>query len=188
MNSNGVLERIIHSFETYYNVSTENIEAPFAAEAVFKSHSEQYFLVKSAKLSESDSNEFVFFYVDEILRSAQNDGIGIISTASSGMEESLSFQRITELSDTAWERGLSRFTPYYGHRNTDITLVLIAGRFTDDAFKKIKKINHYKSFCFGFKGWARFKIIALELSSLKLSYNRFGADFKKIFTPILNAA
>ena len=65
MNSNGAIEKIYQSFERYYTVSTQNVEAPFVAEAVFKSHNEQYFLIKAAKVADIDSNDFVFFYSDE---------------------------------------------------------------------------------------------------------------------------
>ena len=61
MNGNGTFEKIINAFNRYYDISTENIAGPFCAEAVFKSHGEQYFLVKSAKVADIDSNDFVFF-------------------------------------------------------------------------------------------------------------------------------
>ena len=54
MNSRLALEKIIESFRRYYDVSTENVDLPFAAKAVFKSHNEQYFLVKAAKVADID--------------------------------------------------------------------------------------------------------------------------------------
>ena len=42
------LERVLRSYQTYYNIKTEAVEPPFAAEAIFGSHNEQYFLIKKA--------------------------------------------------------------------------------------------------------------------------------------------
>ena len=62
MNNKISYEKILECFKRYYNVSTENIAQPFIARAEFKSHNEQYFLVKAAKVADIDSNESVFFY------------------------------------------------------------------------------------------------------------------------------
>ena len=165
MNSNGAFEKILHSFEQYYNISTEDVKSPFCAEAVFNSHSEQYFLVKAAKIADIDSNDFVFFYI----------------TGGSACEgASISLKTITELSETAWERGLSRITPYYGHQNSDVTLVILAEKVDEDAFKKIKKLNLYKSYKFGLYGWSSFRALAYETSTGRAATNRRGSDLKKL--------
>jgi len=167
MNSNRALEKLLHSFESYYTISTKDVSAPFAAEAVFNSHGEKYFLVRAAKLADIDSNEFVFFYCSE--------------------KEELDFQKVTELASSAWERGLSRVNAYYGHRNTDISLFILSDKLSQTALKKIKKINFYKSYKFGLYGWSRFKIIAADFSSSLIACNSFGAEFKKVLLPILKA-
>ncbi|MCR4821377.1 MAG: hypothetical protein K5873_00710 [Treponema sp.] len=173
MNSNGALEKLLHSFEAFYTLSTEGLPQPFSAHAVFKSHTEQYFLVKAARLSEIDSSEHVFFYA------GNND------LENQEKTEELDFQTASKLSSLAWEEGLSKVHPYYGHRNTDITLIILSDKISDQAFKKIKKLNYYKSYKFGFYGWSRFKIIAADLSNSRLAYNRFGKEFKKILLPLL---
>ena len=165
MNSNGALEKLLKSFESYYNISTSDIEAPFSAEATFKSHGEQYFLVKAAKLSDLDSNEFVFFYSPH-------------STASGTIP--LSAEEVSELAQIAWERGLSRIKPYYGHRNSDVTLIFLSEKISDESFKKIKKLNLYKSYKFGLYGWSSFRALAYETSTGRFATNRRGSDLKKI--------
>ena len=50
------LERVLRSYQTYYNIKTEAVEPPFAAEAIFGSHNEQYFLIKKAKVADIDTN------------------------------------------------------------------------------------------------------------------------------------
>ena len=54
---------VLNAYRSYYDVDTAHPAAPFAAEAVFHSHDQQYFLVKSATISEAESNEYVFFAV-----------------------------------------------------------------------------------------------------------------------------
>ena len=162
MDSNGALEKLLHSFEDYYTVSTETSAVPFVAEAVFKSHSEQYMLVKAAKIADIDSNEFVFFYSD----SADGDA--------------LAPQKITELAKIAWGRGLERITPYYGHRNSDVTLILLSERFSEESFKLVKKLKFYKSYKFGLFGWSAFRALAYETSTGRAVTNRRGSDLKKL--------
>lgn len=125
MNSNGVLGKLLHSFERYYNISTENIESPFSAEAVFKSHNEQYFLIKAAKLADIDSNDFVYFF----------DNAADSEKPAAG-ELSLSAEKLSSIAQEAWKRGLSRVNPYYGHRNSDVTLIILSDKIDEDSFKK----------------------------------------------------
>ena len=170
MNSNGALERILKSFERYYDIKTEDVESPFAAEAVFKSHNEQYFLVKAAKLADIDSNEFVFFY------SPHN---------SEADDSELSSGQASELAKMAWERGLSRVTPYFGHRNSDVTLIYLSEKIPDESFKTIKKLNFYKSYKFSLYGWCSFRALAYETSTGRFATNRRGSDLKKIVSSLI---
>lgn len=152
------LEKVLRSFERYYDLNKESPTPPFSAEASFKSSQEQYVLVKSARIAESESNEYVFFYAaDEINTDC-----------------------LSQLERTAWETGLSRVQPHFNHRNSDVTLIIIANQLDTEIQKKIKKINHFKSYAFTLKGWSRFRIIAAELSSNRFFYNRFGKELKKI--------
>lgn len=157
MNSNGAFEKILHSFEQYYDISKE-VDAPFVAEAIFKSHNEQYFLVKAAKTADIDSNEFVFFYINNEINA----------------------EKLSELSNLAWERGLSRVSPYYGHRNSDVTLIILSDKIEEESFKKIKKLNLYKSYKFGLYGWSSFRALAYETSTGRAATNRRGSDLKKL--------
>ena len=156
------LSALLKSYKRYYNVQTEGVEAPFTAEAAFHSHDEQYFLVKSAKLSEAESHEYVFFYAGE----------------------SLTLKDIEELDRCAWERGLSRAKPSINHRSTDVVLILLAERISPDAVNYIKKLKRYQSYRFTFHGWSGYQVVALETSTGILSYNRRGKDLKKLFRNI----
>lgn len=169
MDSKDAFQKILKSYERYYNVSVENVDAPFAAEAVFKSHNEQYMLVKAAKIADIDSNEFVFFYItDRPFDHAQGDISAVIS----------------EVAQAAWARGLERITPYYGHRNTDITLILLSERFSEESFKLVKKLKFYKSYKFGLFGWSAFRALAYETSTGRAVTNRRGSDLKKLVSSL----
>ena len=71
MTAREALPKLLRSYYAYYNVTEENVTAPFDAEAEFHSHEEQFFLFKQAKLSESESKEFVFFKATERLTLAK---------------------------------------------------------------------------------------------------------------------
>ena len=156
------LEKLLHSFERYYNVRLEGVAAPFSAEAEFHSHSEQYFLVKAARLAEIDSNEYVFFAEADNLDQALFD----------------------QLAACAWEEGLSRVHPYNGHRNSDVTLIILSDKISDVAFNHIKKAKKSKSYKFSFYGWSNFRALAYELSTGRAVTNRHGSDLKKLVSSL----
>lgn len=160
VNLDEALEKVLHSFERYYSIRKENVTPPFCAEADFISHNEQYVLVKAAKIADIDSNEYVY----------------IAKTQNLNMELFLEYDR------TAWETGLSKVHPYSGHRNSDVTLVIIADNIDDNVKTVIKKTKHSKSYKFSFWGWSNFKLVTIELSSGKIFSNRMGGDLKKLFS------
>lgn len=154
---------ILKSYQNYYDVNRETPAPPFAAEAVFRSHNEQYFLLKSATISESESNEYVFFAVCGHLDS----------------------DMLRRLDEAAWSEGLSRVTPHKNHRNSDVTLVIVADSIPADAAALAKKLHHYKSYRFGLMGWTNYRIMVLESSFGRLVYNRQGKALKKMFRNII---
>ncbi|MBQ2528633.1 MAG: hypothetical protein II584_04915 [Treponema sp.] len=158
MNCNEALEKILNSFTRYYNVKTSDVEPPFSAEAEFHAHGEKYLLVKSAHIADIDSNEYVFF----------------------ASEESLDAERLNEIVETAWERGISRIKPYYGHRNSDVVLFIFADGISEDAVKLAKKIRRYKSYMFSIYGWSHFRLAICDCSVQKFTFNRMGKSLSKL--------
>ena len=152
------LDKILPSFQRYYDIVREGVPAPFAAAAEFHSHDEQYFLVKSARLSESDSHEYIYFATVEQLDEAA----------------------LQDLDAKAWEIGFSRVKPHPDHRNTDITLFIIADHITEGVFSMIPKIKRYKSYKFGLQGWTHYRLVAFEHSTRRAAYNRQGQSLKKL--------
>lgn len=152
------LESVLKSYTRFYNIKRDDVEPPFDAEAEFISHNEQYILVKAAKIAEIDSNEFVYFK----------------------LVDRLTEETLTELDKTAWERGLSKVNPGPGHRNSDVSLIIIADKIDEDAFKLARKLKHSKSYLFIFHGWSNYKLIAIDLSDNRTTFNRQGRTLKKI--------
>ena len=164
MSTKETLLALLPLFSDYYNVNTDNPEEPFVAEAVFSSHNEQYYLVKAAKVADINTKEYVYF--------AECDR--------------LDDDELLHLDSIAWDRGISNARPGYDHRNTDVSLIVIAQDIDDYTKKLIKKTRHGKSYRFGLYGWSNYRLVAIECSSGTAYYNHMGRSFKKLVGNILN--
>lgn len=162
MTATEALEVLLKSYKRYYNVKTGDVVPPFTAEAAFHTHDEQYFLVKSATLSEADAHEYVFFATGQAM----------------GLKD------VKELDEKAWTEGLARVTPHPNHRSSDIVLIILAERLSQDAKDYIKAIKRYKSYRFTLQGWSNYSVVAMETSTGELSYNKRGKDLRKLFRNI----
>ncbi|MCR5764063.1 MAG: hypothetical protein K6G00_11850 [Treponema sp.] len=158
MNLQPALKKVIQSFEPYYTVKTEGVDSPFVAEAEFHSHTEKYVLVRAAKIADIDSHEYVFFAEEPLLTE----------------------EKALELDSRAWEAGLSRIKPYSGHRNSDVSLIIIADKIEEKVFRQIKRIRHSKSYYLSLWGWSNFRLMAYEVSTGRAVSNRLGTDLKKL--------
>jgi hypothetical protein len=164
MDVSQALEKLLPAFRQYYTINTDSPVQQFLAEAEFRSHNEQYFLVRSAHIADIDSNEFVYFAGVPVL----DDGT------------------LMQLVSKAWATGLEKVRPHEGHRNSDITLIILADKITEQTQTTIKKTKLYKSYKFSFHGWSHFKLTVADMSSLDdkgipaLYCNRQGKDFAKL--------
>ena len=158
MNVSEALEKVLPAFEQYYTVNKDSPTLPFMAEAEFRSHNEQYFLVRSAHIADIDSNEFVYFA-----------GVPVLDDAI-----------LSQLTTKAWETGLEKVKPHEGHRNSDITLIIFADKIAETTQNSIKKTKFYKSYKFSFWGWSNFKLAVVELTTLGIYSNRLGKDYRKL--------
>lgn len=158
MTTQEALDKVLLMYKRYYNIRREGDYTPFAAEADFLSHEEGYFLVKMAKVSENDSAEYVYFATEEILNQ----------------------ERFLELDEAAWTRGTSKANIRYGHKSTDVVLVILADRIDEETEKLIKKQRHYQSYRWGILGFSQYRLVAVDLSSEKVITNRQGDNLKKL--------
>ena len=158
-----VFKKIEPAFEQYYNIKTENVEPPFFCEAEFTSQTQQYFLVKAAKISEAVSNEFVYFAKEDILTKST----------------------LSNLAEQAWNRGLSKVTPGFGHRNSVVKLIILTNYIEQNLEKKIKKTRLYKSYKWTFYGWSHFKLAVICTGQKDVYTNSMGKELKKLLNTLL---
>ena len=163
MDSDEVFEKIKPAFTQYYNLKTEDVAPPFFCEAQFSVQTEQYMLVKSAKISESESNEFVYF----------------------AKEDCLSQDSLKNLTECAWERGLSKITPESGHRNSDVKLIITSRTIEENLEKTIRKTRLYKSYKWTLYGWSHFKLGVICTEKKAVFTNRMGTEFRNLFKNLL---
>ena len=164
MTAKEMLDKLLKAYEVYYNVETRHPAAPFIAEAAFRSHEEQYFLIRSARISEAESNEFVYF----------------------ALEERLTAPLLKALDGAAWNAGRARISPHRDHRNSDVTLLILASRVEAEAFALVPKMKHYQSYHFGFQGWSHYRLAVIEAESGRLACNRQGKTLQKFLKRNLN--
>lgn len=136
------LEKVLSSYERYYSINRES-RAPFSAYAEFRSHNEKFVLVKSAKIADIDSNEFVYFATPESLDSGS----------------------LVEFANAAWSDGIAKVVPYNGHRNSDVTLVVITNSFKENSTCEIKKLVKKLSFTNRISGACGDGVISVSLFS-----------------------
>ena len=166
MDSLYALKKLLAAFEQYYTVKKDDITPPFCAEAEFRSHNEQYFLVRSAHIADIDSNEFVYFADTDVLDT----------------------EKLEELIKSAWESGLYKVRPYNGHRNSDVSLLIFTKSISPETALQVKKTKLYKSYKFSFYGWSHFKLAVCKLpdatqaeaSEVEVYTNRQGRDLAKL--------
>ncbi|MCD7842914.1 MAG: hypothetical protein LUG56_10645 [Lachnospiraceae bacterium] len=155
-------EKLVSRFEAYYDVHREDVTPPFDAEAEFHSHDAQFFLVRSATISEAESHEYVYFAKRDVLD-----------------EDAL-----RAMDEKAWEEGLAHVTPHKDHRNSDVSLIILANEITEGAAALVPKLRHYKSYQFSLQGWSQYRLIAVESSTGRIVFNRQGKDLKKLISDI----
>ena len=153
-----ICNNVLSLFRRYYNINTDDPEEPFFAEAVFESHNEQYYLIKAAKVADINVCEYVYF----------------------ARTVSLSAKELRRFVDRSWDIGLAKVKPSYSHRNTDVTLFVIAESIDEEVKKLIKKTRRYKSYKWGFNGWSNFRLVVIECSSGTAFYNHQGRSLKKL--------
>lgn len=163
MESGDALQKILRAFEKFYTVKTCDVDAPFCALAEFHAHGEQFFLTKAAKVADIDTNEYVFF----------------------AQEKFLDVTRLATLAETAWERGLRFVKPYFGHKNSDVSLVIFADESDSAAKNFVWKTHRYKSYKFGMYGWSAFCVSFCDFSLKKVFSNARGENLKKNLQKIL---
>ena len=159
------LEKLLKAFSGYYSINTEDPYPPFDAEAEFRMHNEQYLLIRSAKITEYDSAEFVYFAKAEELDPAA----------------------YAQLDELAWNHGMSRVVVGENHRNSDVTLIILTEKLDPSLVRSIRKNRRYKSYRMTLKGWSDYRLAVYEVSTGRLVTNSKGDSLKQTFEGITKA-
>lgn len=152
-----LVEKICTSFSRYYNVNRNPDLPEIDVMAEFHLHDEQYFLVRAARISEADENEFVYFAI----------------------RDSLDPERLAQLCELTWEHGLAKARPGSNHRSSDVTLVILARNVTMEAAGAAGKWKRSKSYRFGFWGYSHFRLIVYDLGADTCVTNPMGSIHRR---------
>lgn len=145
-----VFDNFMDSYSVYYNVDREDVTEGFDAQAVFDSKSEQYFLIKSAKVADIHTAEYVYFKkIDKLTTDV-----------------------LKEVDEKAWNEGISHVKPGPDHKNTDVVLVIFSESIDDDAIEYIKKIKHSKNYNHALYGYSNYRLIVIGLDSGIAYFNK----------------
>ena len=164
MSPQEALERLLRSYTMYYDL-IEVPPAPFQAAAEFHSHGESYLLIKSAKLWEMDSNEFVYF----------------------SAEDAMTADSVSQRIETAWNLAMPQIQPSENHRNSDVTVIFLTDLLPEDARKLVRHTNRSKGYKHGMQGWSNLRLGAIELPTGRIVCNRHGRDLKKLLSNIMKS-
>ena len=159
-------ERAMAAYSVYYDVEREGAAPPFDAEARFSSRESRYFLTRSMTLSEEASHELVYF----------------------ALRQRLDREELNALHALAWERGLAEARPGPGHKNTDVTLFIVAGTVADALKKRVGSYAHSKLYRFGLWGFSNYRLAVVEPSTGEAFFNRHGRVLKRLVEELLQPA
>ena len=165
MDKQSALEKLLQAYRRYYTINTDSPLEPFAAQAEFSAHGENYFLVKEAVYAEIDSNEYVYIALEDMPDPARMEMLG----------------------STAWQDGMKKVHPTSTHRNSDVILIVIAVQVPEETARAVRKTEYYRSYRFGLQGWSHYKVIVYELSSGRIFHNRQGKSLKKLMNDIFTS-
>ena len=164
MTPDEALKKLLDAHRRYYDINETTPTEPFSAEATFQMYDKQYLLLRSVKISESESGELVYF----------------------ACADELEAKYLQNLANLAWEKGILRVDPHESHQNTDIVLYVIADKFNGNFEDVVKRCKFYKNYRFGLHGYSHFKMLAYEISSSKLAHNRMGKNLVTVIKNTLN--
>lgn len=157
-------DRLLKSFETYYNITQYSEEhRPLTAICEYYETSQKYVLSHKAELWSENSEEFLFLF----------------------QMNHLTLPDYEKCRDYAYEEGMKRAHIGPGHMYTYITPVFICSECDPDALKALKKTRIYKSFHFSFHGWMDFHTAVLEVQNNKISSNTGGKPVEKVMKKVL---
>ena len=166
MNRQEIFDKLLQSYQIYYNVKAKDVPPPFAAEAEFHSHDERFFLIRRAIIDEVENNEFVYF----------------------ASCEELTPDLFRELDESAWSRGIGKAKPSGHHQSTDVSLIVLTDTIMPEVEKAIRKSRHTVSYRHGLHGYSNYHLIVLEVTTGRIIHNRLGYTLKRVLKSVAKSS
>ena len=166
MNRQEIFDKLLQSYQIYYNVKVKDVPPPFAAEAEFHSHDERFFLIRRAIIDEVENNEFVYF----------------------ASCEELTPDLFRELDESAWSRGIGKAKPSGHHQSTDVSLIVLTDTIMPEVEKAIRKSRHTVSYRHGLHGYSNYHLIVLEVTTGRIIHNRLGYTLKRVLKSVAKSS
>lgn len=163
------LEKILPKYKAYFDIVQPFELGGTTCEAYcsFSSRNEKYVLVKKAQLWVTECFEHVLF-------------LKVSKLDVDALEKAKLF-----LANVA-EPSLVK--PKKDHMYTYLTLVLLCvDGIEPEAEKELKKYNFEKNYLLSIHGWCAARVIAADLSSERVIFNRKGKEVKKVYSSVFDS-
>ena len=161
--SDEIFANLLKAYERYYNIVRDGCISGFDATGFLSNEAEQYFLVRSARTAFIRSYEYVYFKKCE----------------------SLGTDELKNLDRMAWEDGMAHVRPSAEHKNTDVALIIVADRVSQDVKDSIVSYKHSRNYKLGFFGFSNYRLVVMESLTGTLLTNRRGRDHKDFYAQII---
>lgn len=152
-----VLDKLLRSCETWYDIERTDGPAPLAATAFFHEHGEKYVISRKAQLWAADQYEYLWFYSVPVL------------TADIAKE---CIERTRTL-------GEERIAPHKDHMSSYAVAILLCDSAEPDAVSVVKRSHYRKSFQYSLQGWMELHSILINRDTGEVLSNSDGRQTAK---------
>lgn len=159
-----ILDRLLKSYRTYYNITMSGPEqAPLAARCDYFEHNEKYVVSRKANLWSTDGEEFLYlFNVPHLTREIYE-----------------------KCKNQAYKDGMGRLNIGPGHMCSFITALIVCDSCDEDAAAALKKSRIHKSFHFSLRGWMDYRVSLVCADNDRIEANPAGRSTAKFLKKVL---
>lgn len=156
-------ERLQHYFDMERNHEYQQMNFDLYAKS--KIRSERYFASKKLKIYAMENHEHVFVKKIDVLTGLElNDYWNILLKAA---EE--------------------KVNPHDEHMSTIITGTIVTEIDPkENVIQQLEKKKYNKSFAFGLKGWVYIRLVAVNIATGSVYYNKRGKEVQEVYSPVLS--
>ena len=161
------LQLIEDRLQQYFDMERnhEYQQMDFDLYAKSKIRSERYFASKKLKVYAMENHEHVF--VKEIAALTESE--------------------LNEYWNILLKAAEEKVNPHDEHMSTIITGVIVTGTDpNENLIRQIEKMKYNKSFAFGLKGWVYIRLVAVNIATGSVYFNKRGKEVQEVYTPVLS--